>query len=158
MSNPSWRTPTVVALCESMRQLQDYSALPILADALEESGYEHWQSLEVMRDTSIPLWQAERMAAIIYSPESLAAIHWIDSYAFNLGVGGYPGGLPQMTYQMLMEAARKWAANEDDGLGAGSMNWSNLDMKHGKTFWKMWALVTARTPPDDTYEFLSCSC
>lgn len=158
MNNPSWRTPTVVALCESMRQLQDYSALPILADALEENGYSHWQSLEVMRDVSIPLWQQERMVAIVYSPESLAAIHWIDSYAFNLGVGGYPGGLPQMTYTMLMEAADKFARTGDSGLGEGSMGWSNESYDSDAEFWKMWALVTARTPPDDTYEFLACEC
>jgi hypothetical protein len=34
----AWRTDTAVAIAEQMRQLRDYSALPILADALQEVG------------------------------------------------------------------------------------------------------------------------
>jgi hypothetical protein len=37
---PAWRTDTVVAIAEQMRRLRDYSAVPILADALQEVGCE----------------------------------------------------------------------------------------------------------------------
>ncbi len=36
--NPEWRTATVVELCQSMREAQDFSALPILADAVQDAG------------------------------------------------------------------------------------------------------------------------
>jgi hypothetical protein len=36
--DPAWRTDTVVALAAQMRALRDYSAVPILADALQEAG------------------------------------------------------------------------------------------------------------------------
>jgi hypothetical protein len=36
--DPSWRTTTVVALAGQMYEARDFSALPILADALEEAG------------------------------------------------------------------------------------------------------------------------
>ena len=158
MSNPAWRTSTVVALCESMRQLQDYSALPILADALEESGYDNRAMLDSLRDPICsPLW-AEHFVARIYSDETEAAVKWIGEYVERLGVGGYPGGLPHMTYQMLMEAAGKFASTGDSGFGEGSMNWSNESCDSDHKFWRMWALVTARTPPKDAYEFLACSC
>lgn len=36
--DPTWRTDTAVALAAQMRALRDYSAVPILADALQEAG------------------------------------------------------------------------------------------------------------------------
>jgi hypothetical protein len=36
--NPAWRTPTVVALASQMYQSRDFSTMPILADALQETG------------------------------------------------------------------------------------------------------------------------
>jgi hypothetical protein len=36
--SPSWRTDTVVALARQMYEAQDFSAMPILADALQDAG------------------------------------------------------------------------------------------------------------------------
>ena len=36
--DPEWRTSTVVALARGMYESGDFSALPVLADALEEAG------------------------------------------------------------------------------------------------------------------------
>jgi hypothetical protein len=41
-----WRTETVVALCQAMRQSRDYSAMPILADALQDAEYGDEEVLE----------------------------------------------------------------------------------------------------------------
>jgi hypothetical protein len=38
--DPMWRTDTAVALAGQMRLLRDYSAMPILADALQDAGCE----------------------------------------------------------------------------------------------------------------------
>jgi hypothetical protein len=36
--DPSWRTDTAVALARRMYESRDFSAMPILADALQEAG------------------------------------------------------------------------------------------------------------------------
>jgi len=36
--DPAWRTSTVVALAEQMYDSRDFSAMPILADALQDAG------------------------------------------------------------------------------------------------------------------------
>jgi hypothetical protein len=36
--DPSWLTPTVTTLARQMYDTRDFSAMPILADALEDSG------------------------------------------------------------------------------------------------------------------------
>jgi hypothetical protein len=36
--SPSWRTDTVITLARAMHESHDYSAMPILADALEDAG------------------------------------------------------------------------------------------------------------------------
>ena len=38
--DPSWRTSTVVALARQMYESRDFSAMPILADALQDVGYD----------------------------------------------------------------------------------------------------------------------
>ena len=37
--DPKCRSSLVISLCEAMRQENDYSGIPLLADALEDSGY-----------------------------------------------------------------------------------------------------------------------
>jgi hypothetical protein len=36
--SPSWRTSTVVTLAQQMYESHDFSAMPILADALQDAG------------------------------------------------------------------------------------------------------------------------
>jgi hypothetical protein len=48
--HPSWRTGTVVSLARHMYEGRDFSALPILADALEEAGCSCAELLEHCRD------------------------------------------------------------------------------------------------------------
>src|SRR6202035_3906812 len=48
---PSWLTPTVVALAHQMYDSRDFSAMPILADALQDGGCENAQILEHCRGT-----------------------------------------------------------------------------------------------------------
>jgi hypothetical protein len=36
--SPTWRTPTAVALAQGMYDSRDFSAMPILADALQDAG------------------------------------------------------------------------------------------------------------------------
>jgi hypothetical protein len=47
--NPSWLTSTVVALAQQMYDSRDFSAMPILADALQDAGYDDTDILEHCR-------------------------------------------------------------------------------------------------------------
>ena len=47
---PSWHTSTVVALASGMYESRDFSAMPILADALQDAGCDSADVLEHCRD------------------------------------------------------------------------------------------------------------
>lgn len=154
-----WRTTTVVELCQGMREARDYSACPILADALQDADYPDTAVLALLRAGGAQLWELERAVALVYSVESAEAVAWLEWYAELLGVGSYPGGHGALTYPMLMNAARSFADTGDDGLGKGSMDWSNAtcDPEY-EQFWPKWALVAGRVPPDDNEGFFACTC
>ena len=152
-----WRTPTVVGLCAGKREAQDYSAAPILADALQDADY---PDAEVLRRLRGPLarWEAERLVALVYSDRTAAAVRGIEKYAEELGEGGYPANPPAMTYERLVEAARRFVESGDDGLEGGSMDWSNKSVDGNDAFWVNYQLVTGTPVPANGYDFLSCSC
>lgn len=47
-----WRTDTTVALARQMYDSRDFSAMPILADALQDAGCENEDILTHCRDTA----------------------------------------------------------------------------------------------------------
>jgi hypothetical protein len=49
----AWRTDTAIALARQMYESRDFSAMPILADALQDSGCDNPDILEHCRDTSL---------------------------------------------------------------------------------------------------------
>ncbi|MBA4191676.1 MAG: hypothetical protein C0467_27160 [Planctomycetaceae bacterium] len=48
--DPCWRTSTAVSLAQGMYDSRDFSAMPILADALQDAGCEHADILTHCRD------------------------------------------------------------------------------------------------------------
>jgi hypothetical protein len=48
---PEWRTDTAVSLARQMYQSRDFSAMPILADALQDAGCDNHEVLAHCRDT-----------------------------------------------------------------------------------------------------------
>jgi hypothetical protein len=48
--NPTWRTDTAVSLARTMYDARDFSAMPILADALQDAGCDHDDILAHCRD------------------------------------------------------------------------------------------------------------
>jgi hypothetical protein len=48
--DPTWRTDTAIALARHMYDTRDFSAMPILADALQDAGCEHEDILNHCRD------------------------------------------------------------------------------------------------------------
>ncbi|AMV24723.1 hypothetical protein VT84_10030 [Gemmata sp. SH-PL17] len=51
---PEWRTSTAVALAAQMYESREFSALPVLADALQDAGCENTDILNHCRDSSTP--------------------------------------------------------------------------------------------------------
>jgi hypothetical protein len=52
--SPSWRTDTAIALARQMYESRDFSAMPILADALQDAGCDNTDILSHCRDASLP--------------------------------------------------------------------------------------------------------
>jgi hypothetical protein len=49
--SPEWRTDTAVALARQMYEAREFSAMPILADALQDAGCDNTDMLSHCRDT-----------------------------------------------------------------------------------------------------------
>jgi hypothetical protein len=52
--SPSWRTDTAVSLAKQMYESRDFSAMPILADALQDAGCDNDEVLSHCRDAEQP--------------------------------------------------------------------------------------------------------
>ncbi len=52
--SPSWRTDTAVSLAAQMYESRDFSAMPILADALQDAGCDNEDILNHCRDANQP--------------------------------------------------------------------------------------------------------
>ena len=50
--DPEWRTSTAVALAKQMYDARDFSAMPILADALQDAGCDNDDILNHCRDAN----------------------------------------------------------------------------------------------------------
>ncbi|MBA4188861.1 MAG: hypothetical protein C0467_12760 [Planctomycetaceae bacterium] len=48
--SPEWRTSTAVAIAQQMYESRDFSAMPILADALQDAGCDDADILDHCRD------------------------------------------------------------------------------------------------------------
>lgn len=163
MSEP-WRTGTVVALCEAMRQSRDYSATPILADALEEADYQYRRVLRALRGR-LEGWEAERLVALIYSDKTAEAVKRIEEIAEWLGPGsvaieesGEYLETIQMDYQRLIEAAKRWVDDREATTQWMGERWRDTFPGRAEEFWDNFEIITGRTPPDKTDSFFHCSC
>lgn len=171
---PEWRTSTVVAICQSMRETADYSALPILADALQDAGRpEDFPILTELRGGTLAGTNAERMVACVISDEGRAAVKWLDGFAEQLGdnyrYDDEDGSAPSqpMNYGVLMETADEYVRTGETLTQYDGDNWR--DEMYGDNRFKFWAcfqVVTGRTyskePDRWGYEpsgaIFSCSC
>lgn len=159
------RTPTVISLCQSMREAGDYSAMPILADALEEANYDDDDTLGVLRAGVTDPTEAERFNALILSDETARAVANVEHLAAELGPPGYydddDRSDGEMSYARLMEAAKEYATSVERGEDGKYLHMgTNEEYKDRdlKSFWQAYQLITGRTVADDDASFFSCSC
>ena len=160
---PEWRTSTVVQLCQSMRETQDYSALPILADALEDAGCDDEKMLGELRGRLDEI-ESQRQTAIIYSDESAEAVKVIENFCDEIGGRGYEvddgyACEESMGYADMMKAASRWA-NDGEYVHLGT-NESYKGMNFD-AFWDSYELITGKPTQFDEWAgrhgFFSCGC
>ncbi len=173
--DPTWRTSDVVALCQSMREANDYGALPILADALQDANCDDEELLALLRGVPPAHQDAERVVAVVMSAETADAVAWLEAFAERLGDSyGYRddeelGGTPSqpMNYGVLMEAAREHNETGETMTQYGSQEWQDeMDGETRVEFWKQYQLVTGKGLSDkkDRWGYspngrlFSCSC
>lgn len=146
-----------------MRQSRDYSATPILADALEEAEFSDEEVLRQLRGALEP-WRAERSVALIYSEKTNAAVKRIEEIAVWLGPGAieefgedYGEKIP-MSYERLMEAAGRWIDDQQLTTQHGWEAWRESFPDRAREFWEHYQIITGRKPPEVDDSFFSCSC
>ncbi|RJQ26752.1 hypothetical protein C4577_03090 [Candidatus Parcubacteria bacterium] len=110
--NPEYRTSLVKALCQSMLENDNYEAMPILADALEDAGCHEDSILVDLRRASGHWIEKRRIINMIYSEETANAVRWIEDFArewnFHQFDYDYPGGYYDRTTD-------EWVENTDRG-------------------------------------------
>ncbi len=151
---PEWRTLTVVALCQSMRETEDYSALPILADALQDADCTDAQLLTKLRG-SLQLVEAEALTACVFSEKTADSVQWLDDFC---------DGNDCPSYEMSVNAAADRHAENDDGW-TSTEHWGEHIQINGSSagaaippeFWQHLETVTGKSVNRRPRSF-SCSC
>lgn len=164
--NPEWRTKTVVGICQAIRETHDYSACTVLADALEDAGFEYQEVLKELRGTLEP-WQGERLVAIIYSEETAQAVQQIEKVAGEMGPRAFCeeednyGVESQTTYERLMRVGHRWTVNVDKYGGEYTVENGSDDLRDSWSgerfteFWKAYQLITGRHGEGNPF---CCTC
>lgn len=163
---PSWRTQTVVEICQQIRESQDRSGLPVLADALQEAGCEVDILLSALRahdlqEGAAALWVARVMRA----PSAIAAAWFYDlSTALDpVTSGGWghddgPRYFASPAPADLIDMAFKYLdTGEEASFGIA---WSNAMTDYDADFWARFEVATGRKVNDATAraDFYSCDC
>jgi hypothetical protein len=172
--DPTWRTSTVVAICEGMRQTGDYSGCPILADALQDANCADESLLGDLRDSEKEddAISRQRLVALVASEESEGAVRRVEELAVNVGQPYSPysysgpdydaptGSL--LTYTDIMSTAREYASEAaENGYGDTHIHmgtneaYKDIDFNR---FWEDYQLITGEAVKGHLGRFFSCSC
>ncbi len=141
MIDDSLRTMAVIQLATAMHKSKDFSAMPILADALEESGFDDESVLEEMKSGSILEVSANRIACLVLGGESEAAVRFVDRFAEE----------EYVDYERIIRVAHRYL---DDGQGMIGMHGHETP----EEFWDHFEVITGRAKPRDIdCDFNDCS-
>lgn len=153
--NPDWRTDTVVGLCHAVRQTQDFSALPILADALQDAGCEDGDLLRELRGPTPPYFRSARLVALVLSDATAESLRWLEAVADEFPESLYGDTID---YDSLMAAAKDHIETGEYLTEHGSQGWQDVLYGREKEFWRHYQAVTGARVPNDKASFFSCSC
>jgi hypothetical protein len=159
MTTPNWHSKVVLDMIADMRERQDFSNLPILADALEDAGYEDADVLAKCREGQ-PTILAYRIICRVLQGDYLEALTFIDGVVAEMhtGSGWYDDSETDMSYDKLMNAADNYLATGEYVTQHGGQSWQNSLYDNLKQFWDNYEVVTGRQVEDKSYGFFGCSC
>jgi hypothetical protein len=149
-----WRTSAVVAICRRIRETGDYSALPILADALQDAGCEEDEVLGPLR-SELKLTAAQRLVCLVHGGEPAAAVQWLEDIATKF-LRDFPNE-ELCSYEELMEAADKCVATGQERCLPSADYSIAYDEVLAKRFWDHYETVTGTTV-DGTQRFVFRCC
>lgn len=161
---PTWRTSTVIELCEQMRTDNDYSRLPVLADALMDAGCDSSELLEACHKTA-PGVLAQRLTAIVLSDELAMHVRCVEEFA-GIFKDKYPDEYTEsfsISYEKLMQVA----GNQDkEGQRSWREDYIHLPFdtpdeayRGVKEFWEHFAAITGKEEAEGREDsFFSCAC
>lgn len=161
---PEWRTSDVVALCQGMRESQDFGAMPILADAIQEAGCEDELLLAELRHGPKRYTEYAPLVASIWSEKGASAVVWLRDLHMTCDC-------PE--FRAIFAAATDHHEENDVGSGGpyddyyisrnedGYLYFGGTDA-HGEipeSFWDYVELASGKKIPNrDRASYFSCSC
>ena len=157
--NPTWRTETVVALCRRMLDLREYSAMPILADALQEAGCADDALLAQCQDPKLKRVEAERLANLLYSEETATAVRWLEQFGRDISYDVEDDEPPMYEYESVIDVGYDGATNGHMGFGTDAgADFFREGEENTREFFDNWSLVTGVAVPEEIRANLSVRC
>src|SRR5262249_16348612 len=147
---------------------RDFSALPILADALQDADYPDGGVLKQLREP-LEEWQAQRLVALLYSEESAAAIRWLEQFVRDINYGAYAQEKNEYirkydddphTYAGIIEQGYNGKEGGDMYFGSDAgADYFRAGEDNVREFYRNWALATGEAMPEDLGDIgFSCAC
>lgn len=180
---PEWRTENVIGICHSMRESQDFSAAPILADALQDAGCDDEELLSFLRRPEggsyadfaaavacvLSDGAREAVAWVVKCAEELGPNYGYESYEVESGTTSPEDALVDpMDYHELMRYAKDYVDTGGDEIKVqvGDESWRNVMVgERLRKFWECYQVITGKTYKltDESGwrlegHFFSCSC
>lgn len=170
---------SIYAICARMREIQDFSALPILSDALQEANFPE-ELVNRCRNPPESWAEQTRLVAEVMGGEAWEAVLWIDEFCAELGAPGEYwwteedrkehaheyGDPPLLDYKRLVEVLRSNEGSDDSYVWKLRNDWISFygydtpDRCHvdRAKMWEMYYLATGRLDTGDHGSVFSCSC
>lgn len=158
-----WNDSTVPRLAQAIYDDRRFDLMPMLADALEESGYPDESLPPKFRDSELTRITAIRLLAPIIGVELKKAVGWMEAFAKRLGPGKIWGGAhTRMTYEDLVGFAEAFLKDRgnDYVVQKDSDHWRSTMWEEGVTmeFWENYEIVTGTKVEDSRDSFFDCTC
>lgn len=162
---PEWRTSTVLGLCRAMRESQEFDALPILADALQDADCDDEGLLARLRGGPYGYAEIAKLVALVLTEDAFASVAWLEDMAAALGGPEWYDRNDDvrrdkgLTFASLLEAGRDYCQDDSFYLHMGTNeDYKSVFYGKEKEFWRHWQLVTGIAAKDPDASFFSCSC
>lgn len=166
-----WMTETVVGLIRGIREDNAWDRTPVLADALEESGYDNVEVLAALRsyDESLRgLWFERVISGEITTKDVKEAKEWLTNHAANFASYDYENEdedgnlkrLPSPGFSWLMRVCDQYVETGEDTF----LNFDTPDEAYSdrEKMWKCYAILTGTKIPAEEDDYVPvpfrCGC